>query len=55
MTDFRRSLLWVVFALSMVMLWDRWQVHNGNAPLFFAAPTTASAPAASGNADSGVA
>lgn len=39
MTDFRRSLLWVVFGLSLVMLWDRWQVHNGNAPLFFAAPT----------------
>ena len=40
MTDFRRSLLWVVFGLSLVMLWDRWQVHNGNAPLFFTAPTT---------------
>ena len=38
MTDFRRSLLWVVFGLSLVMLWDRWQVHNGNAPLFFSAP-----------------
>jgi YidC/Oxa1 family membrane protein insertase len=45
MTDIRRSLLWVVFGLSLVMLWDRWQVHNGNPALFF--PQAAPAVAAS--------
>lgn len=44
MTDFRRSLLWVVFGVSLVMLWDRWQVFNGNPPLFFAAPQSAASP-----------
>ena len=52
MTDFRRSLLWVVFGLSLVMLWDRWQVHNGNAPLFFAAPAAQTAAAPAGQAGS---
>lgn len=54
MTDIRRSLLWVVFGLSLVMLWDRWQIHNGNQALFFPqASTAAKAPtseAASGDA-----
>ncbi|MEZ5647235.1 MAG: membrane protein insertase YidC [Burkholderiaceae bacterium] len=35
MNDIRRSILWVVFGLSMILLWDRWQVHNGNQPTFF--------------------
>jgi len=38
MNDIRRSLLWAVFGISVVMLWDAWQVHNGNAPLFFNQP-----------------
>ncbi len=33
MTDIRRTLLWVVFAMSLVMLWDGWQKHNGRPPL----------------------
>lgn len=35
MTDIRRSILWVIFGFSMVMLWDRWQVHNGKPATFF--------------------
>ncbi|HOS86700.1 MAG TPA: membrane protein insertase YidC [Burkholderiaceae bacterium] len=58
MNDIRRTILWVIFGFSMVMLWDQWQVHNGNKATFFpssaktaasAAPASASAaPAASG-------
>ncbi len=35
MNDIRRTILWVVFGFSMVMLWDQWQVHNGKKPTFF--------------------
>jgi YidC/Oxa1 family membrane protein insertase len=46
MTDIRRSLLWVVFGLSLVMLWDRWQIHNGQPALFFPSAPAAKAPSA---------
>ena len=29
MNDIRRTILWVIFGFSLVMLWDQWQVHNG--------------------------
>jgi YidC/Oxa1 family membrane protein insertase len=35
MNDIRRSILWVVFGFSMVLIWDKWQIHNGKAPTFF--------------------
>ena len=35
MNDIRRTILWVVFGFSLVMLWDQWQIHNGNRPTFF--------------------
>jgi len=35
MNDIRRTILWVVFGFSLVMLWDQWQVHNGKRPTFF--------------------
>ncbi|MDR1968259.1 MAG: membrane protein insertase YidC [Burkholderiaceae bacterium] len=49
MNDIRRTILWVVFAFSLVMLWDQWQIYNGRTATFFpgAPSTTASAPAAS--------
>ncbi|MDO5288394.1 MAG: membrane protein insertase YidC [Pseudomonadota bacterium] len=43
MNDIRRTILWVIFAFSLVMLWDQWQVHNGKPATFF---PSASAPAA---------
>ena len=48
MNDIRRTILWVIFGFSLVMLWDKWQIHNGNKATFFPAPPaqTASAPAA---------
>ena len=48
MNDIRRSILWVVFGFSMVLLWDQWQVYNGHKATFFPSPTpaTSTAPAA---------
>ena len=47
MTDIRRSILWVIFGFSMVLIWDKWQLYNGKPATFFpqAAPAVA-APAA---------
>ncbi|MGE0499229.1 MAG: membrane protein insertase YidC [Ramlibacter sp.] len=48
MNDIRRTILWVIFGFAMVMLWDKWQVHNGHQATFgFARPEAkATAPAA---------
>ena len=53
MNDIRRTILWVIFAFSLVMLWDQWQVHNGKKPTFFPGSTpaaSASAPASAAQA-----
>jgi len=70
MNDIRRTILWVIFGFSIVLLWDQWQVHNGRKATFFpgsvqttpvAAPPVApssSVPTgvpASGNPSAGVA
>ena len=34
MTDMRRTLLWVVFVMSLVLLWDAWSKHTGAPSLF---------------------
>ena len=48
MNDIRRTILWVVFAFSTVLLWDKWQIYNGGKALFFPTPPAASgAPSAS--------
>ncbi|MBF5005044.1 membrane protein insertase YidC [Diaphorobacter caeni] len=58
MNDIRRTILWVIFAFSLVLLWDKWQVHNGQKATFFPVPQaqTAKSPAdaASGAADATV-
>ena len=46
MNDIRRSILWVVFGLSMVLIWDKWQIHNGHKPTFFPGSAPVSAPVA---------
>jgi YidC/Oxa1 family membrane protein insertase len=49
MNDIRRTILWVIFGFSMVLLWDQWQVFNGNKATFFPAPaSTVAKPAAPG-------
>jgi YidC/Oxa1 family membrane protein insertase len=45
MNDIRRSILWVVFGLSIVLIWDKWQIHNGHKPTFFPGSAPVSAPA----------
>ncbi len=39
MTDIRRTLLWVVFTMSLVLLWDAWNKHTGQPSLFGPAPS----------------
>ena len=34
MTDIRRTLLWVVFTMSLVLLWDAWNKHTGHPSIF---------------------
>ena len=56
MNDIRRTILWVIFGFSMVLLWDQWQTFNGKQPTFFpkATPTvsatTPAVPAVSSSA-----
>ena len=47
MNDIRRTILWVIFGFALVLLWDKWQVHNGHKATFFPVPgaTQAAAPA----------
>ncbi|HUD35003.1 MAG TPA: membrane protein insertase YidC [Variovorax sp.] len=58
MNDIRRTILLVIFGFSLVMLWDQWQVHNGNKPTFLpsskpaqTAANTPATPAGAGSAD----
>ena len=47
--DFKKTILWAVFSLSGLMLYNNWQVHEGKPSLFGGAPaTTVNAPNTSG-------
>ncbi|MEN9774972.1 MAG: Oxa1Ec [Pseudomonadota bacterium] len=53
----QRLILWVIFSMSILFLWDAWQQHNGQPPLFGASPAQKSAekpanPAASASSAS---
>jgi YidC/Oxa1 family membrane protein insertase len=50
MNDIRRTILWVIFGFSMVLLWDKWQVHNGHKATFFPSPAAVTASAPEGTA-----
>ncbi|CAG9182252.1 membrane protein insertase YidC [Cupriavidus respiraculi] len=52
--DIKRTVLWVIFSMSLVLLYDNWQRANGHASMFFPSVTQqaaapASAPAAQGD------
>jgi YidC/Oxa1 family membrane protein insertase len=47
--DIQRTVLWVVFSLSLLLLWDNWMRYNGKPSMFFPSATQqAAAPAAAG-------
>ncbi len=56
MNDIRRTILWVIFGFSLVLLWDQWQIHNGRSATFFPSPTakTAVAPVAAASSPAAV-
>jgi YidC/Oxa1 family membrane protein insertase len=56
MTDIRRTLLWVVFMMSLVLLWDAWQKHTGHPSMFGPGPKPVAEGAAApgGPASAGV-
>jgi YidC/Oxa1 family membrane protein insertase len=47
MTDMRRTLLWVVFSMSLFLIWDAWNKHTGQPSFFSPVPAKVAAPAAS--------
>lgn len=48
MNDIRRTILWVIFGFSMVLLWDQWQLANGKKATFFPSPAPTVSTAAPG-------
>jgi len=54
MTDTRRTILWMVFLLSLFMLWDAWNKHEGRPSLFSPAPAKVAAAGSAPPAASGV-
>jgi YidC/Oxa1 family membrane protein insertase len=49
----QRTILWVIFTMSLLFLWDGWQRHQGNPSLFGGSAPTQTAPAADGKAAPG--
>ncbi|QDL56581.1 membrane protein insertase YidC [Rhodoferax aquaticus] len=56
MNDIRRTILWVIFGFSMVLLWDQWQVFNGRKATFMPSPVAqkAATPSEAPSAANGV-
>ena len=50
MNDLRRTLLWVIFVFSLILLWDQWQVYNGRPKTFFPGGSTTTEQQATNNA-----
>ncbi|QNA87475.1 membrane protein insertase YidC [Massilia sp. Dwa41.01b] len=50
----KRTILWVVFAFSIFILWDKWMVANGKQSMFSGAPPAKVAQAPAANATTGV-
>jgi YidC/Oxa1 family membrane protein insertase len=47
--DIQRTVLWVVFSLSLLLLWDNWMRYNGQQSMFFPSTTQTATPAAGAN------
>ena len=53
--DTRRTILWVVFSLSLILLWDAYLKHTGRQPMFFGGtPATQTAAPAAPKTDASV-
>ena len=39
--DIRRTILWMIFSFSLLLLWNNWQVHQGQPSLFSVTPPAA--------------
>jgi len=50
--DIRRTILWMIFSLSLLLLWNNWQVHNGK-PSLFGGPAHPAATAVGGSGEQG--
>jgi YidC/Oxa1 family membrane protein insertase len=52
----KRTIMWIVFAVSLVVLWNDWMVSNGKQSMFSATPPAkvATLPVAAGSAASGL-
>ena len=48
MNDMRRTILWVVFSMSLFLIWDAWNRHTGQPSIFTPPPAAKSAPGAAG-------
>ena len=44
--DTQRTILWLVFGMSLIMLWDRWQAYQGHGSMLRPAVTAPASPAA---------
>lgn len=52
--ELQRAFLWMIFLLGLFMLWDAWQVRNGN-PSFFGTPAPVEEQVVSNEVKSGTA
>lgn len=48
--DIKRTVLWVIFFMSAVMLYDNWQRDHGRPSMFFPSATQTAPAAAAGGA-----
>ena len=48
--DIQRTILWVVFSMSLLILWDNWMRYNGKPSMFFPTAAEQQAKPASGGA-----
>ncbi len=46
--EIKRTVLWVVFSLSLLLLWDNWMRYTGKPSMFFPTATQPAKPAATG-------
>jgi YidC/Oxa1 family membrane protein insertase len=47
--DIQRTVLWVVFSMSLLLLWDNWMRYTGQPSMFFPTKTQEAKPAANAN------